>query len=513
VTARLAGLVRRELVRPDRAQIPGEDGFRFRHVLIRDAAYDSLSKSARADLHVRFAAWLEQQGPNLVELDEILGHHLGQAARYRAELGEPDPPLSERAAERLAAAGRRALLRGDHSAATNLLERAALLSPHELDVVLEEDLLFTLLVAGRLEESRRRAAGDAERAAAAGNANAESSFRIAELLATSFLAPEGVSDALEALAAEALPRFQAADDDLWLYNAHFALGIVAHTRMQGDFAAAAFERALAHARQLGQHYRVGYVRAWAAAGRYQGSEPVSDVIAWLEGEGGAFTLADPHTHVYLTLARAMTGQIELARAEMAAARAMHAERGMKLYLGARTMESAELELLADNPAAAVELGTECCRLLEELGERGWLSSAAGLLGEAFYALDRLNEAETWADRSRELGASDDLFTQALWRQVEAKVLARRGEAEQAERLAREAVAITDTTQHLTGRANSRVDLATVLELIGKPEDARVALEQALALYEQKGNVVSAERTRARIGWLEAPRSRRLATPV
>jgi Flp pilus assembly protein TadD len=64
--------------------------------------------------------------------------------------------------------------------------------------------------------------------------------------------------------------------------------------------------------------------------------------------------------------------------------------------------------------------------------------------------------------------------------------------------AREAVAITDQTQQLTYRADSRVDLGAVLELIGKPEEARAALAQALELYERKGNIVMAERTRTRL---------------
>ena len=108
VTTRLAGLVRRELIRPDRAQLPGEDGYRFRHVLIRDAAYDALPKAVRADLHTRFAAWLDDHGDALVERDEIVGYHLEQAVHYQAELGRGDSALAERAAERLAAAGRRA---------------------------------------------------------------------------------------------------------------------------------------------------------------------------------------------------------------------------------------------------------------------------------------------------------------------------------------------------------------------------------------------------------------------
>ena len=109
VTRRLAALVRRQLINPHGPQLTGEDGFRFRHLLIRDAAYESLTKTSRAELHQRFAAWLEQRGQDLVELDELLGFHLEQAARYKAELGQTDAGLAEQASEHLAAAGRRAL--------------------------------------------------------------------------------------------------------------------------------------------------------------------------------------------------------------------------------------------------------------------------------------------------------------------------------------------------------------------------------------------------------------------
>jgi class 3 adenylate cyclase len=94
VTAPLTALVRHELIRPDRALFPGEDGFRFRHLLIRDAAYDALPKSVRSELHARFADWLVERGAEIVELDEIAGYHLEQAVRYKAELGREDPALS-----------------------------------------------------------------------------------------------------------------------------------------------------------------------------------------------------------------------------------------------------------------------------------------------------------------------------------------------------------------------------------------------------------------------------------
>jgi predicted ATPase len=87
VPGRLMTLVRKELIRPDRATFAGEDAFRFRHLLIRDAAYEALPKDARAELHERFAAWLEEKaGERVTEYEEILGYHLEQAYRYRAEL-------------------------------------------------------------------------------------------------------------------------------------------------------------------------------------------------------------------------------------------------------------------------------------------------------------------------------------------------------------------------------------------------------------------------------------------
>ena len=130
VTPNLAALVRKELIRPNRPQFAGEDGFRFRHLLIRDAAYDALPKATRADLHERFASWLEQRGSELVELDEIVGYHLEQACRYREELGLPaDDELTAAARRRLTAAGLRANLRQDYGAAVSLLERAAALVP------------------------------------------------------------------------------------------------------------------------------------------------------------------------------------------------------------------------------------------------------------------------------------------------------------------------------------------------------------------------------------------------
>ncbi len=129
----LTALVRKDVIRPDRPSFADDDAFRFRHMLIRDAAYRSLPKETRAELHERFAGWLEEVGGSrLSEFEEILGYHLEQAHRCLAELGPLDSDaeaLGRRGSERLEAVGRRALARGDLTAAVRLLERAVALVP------------------------------------------------------------------------------------------------------------------------------------------------------------------------------------------------------------------------------------------------------------------------------------------------------------------------------------------------------------------------------------------------
>src|SRR5207237_340434 len=124
----LMALVRKELILPDASSFEHEDAFRFRHVLIRDVAYDGMPKELRAELHQRFAGWLaEHAAQHASELEEIVGYHLEQAYRLRAALGpagERELDLAGRAAEILSSAGRRALLRSDMPAAANLLRRA-----------------------------------------------------------------------------------------------------------------------------------------------------------------------------------------------------------------------------------------------------------------------------------------------------------------------------------------------------------------------------------------------------
>ena len=130
---RLAQLSRRDLIRPDRSDVPDDQAYRFRHLLIRDAAYEAVPKRERAELHERFANWLEGRAvgdPGACGL--IVGYHLEQAYRYRVELSDGVPAamrLAERALAYIAPAAQTALERGDAHAAVSLLRRAVDLCP------------------------------------------------------------------------------------------------------------------------------------------------------------------------------------------------------------------------------------------------------------------------------------------------------------------------------------------------------------------------------------------------
>jgi class 3 adenylate cyclase len=501
VTPRLAALVRKELIAPDVPQLPGEDGFRFRHLLIRDAAYEALPKATRAELHERFAHWLAEHGTGLVELDEILGYHLEQACLYRGEIGLPVAgELMSAARARLAAAGRRALGRWDGSGATGLLERAVRLLPSgELDVALELDLAEALFFVGKGAGALARAAALAERGAAAGDRIAELCGRIEEARLRIYLEPEGSNtEQLGALTDEALPLFEANADDVALYIVYRALGDITWTRAQMDASRTSFEQADLHARRAGLPTQLIHLRNSA---RFHGTTPASEYLEWLGGldrrDARNDSVRRQHAVTLATL-----GSFDEADAILRELSGEAADRGDKVALSNVNEGWLDLAVLRGDVTAAVHHAEEVCRLLEELGHSAYLSTQGAVLARRLADVDRLEEADAWAARAAELGAEDDAVTEALWRQAKAVVAGRRGDHAPAERLAREAVAISETTDMLASQADAYVELADVLAVAGRTEDAAAALSEALVRYERKENLVMAERTRARLAALQ-----------
>jgi tetratricopeptide (TPR) repeat protein len=192
----------------------------------------------------------------------------------------------------------------------------------------------------------------------------------------------------------------------------------------------------------------------------------------------------------------LDGRFDEARELLAQTRSILEELGRPLELCTLAFWSGPLELLAGDAVAAEREVAAACDGLEAAGEKGWLSTMATLLAEALYAQGRLDEAEAAVQQSREAATSDDFNAQAGWRAAHAKILARRGELEEAERLARGAVEIIDRSDELSHQGDFRVGLAEVLRLAGRTEESIRVLEQALERYEQKENRVSADATRA-----------------
>ena len=491
--AQLTALVRKELVRPDRAQLPGEDAFRFRHLLIRDAAYAALPKSARAGLHERFAAWLADHGSELVELDELLGYHLEQAAAYHGELGSDDPELAARAVEHLASSGRGAVLRGDVKAAVNLLDRALRLrSGSPQDLALELDLADALFLSGRLADAEALLGEAADRAEAGGDARAALLARVVRGRLGFQIDPGGKGAELRALAQEALPVFQQAGDELGLMHAWTAIGHVEHVDCQFEPRNLAFQRALDAATRLGDQRSEQNLISAIGPGYVFGQAPVAEGLRWCSALRPEDAARPAQLGVRACL-DAMEGRFDDARSLLAEMRSRYEELGQTVRTILQRWYVASVETRAGDHAAAERALRESCELGEELGVRGWLSTYAANLGHVLCTLERWDEAAEWGAKSRELGGSDDIVTQMLWRQVLARVRAHSGEADEAERLAREAVEYGGRTDMLVNRAVAHLDLAEVLEAAGRRDEAAAECAHALDLFEQKGDVPMAAR--------------------
>jgi class 3 adenylate cyclase/tetratricopeptide (TPR) repeat protein len=486
VTPRLAALVRRDLVRPDRPQLPHEDAYRFRHLLIRDAAYDALPKATRADLHRRFAEWLEQHGEELVELDEILGYHLEQAARYLAELGTPDPALAEEASRRLGAAGERTYWRGDRQAAHSLLGRAVELV-EEPDVQLAVRFALSHIAARDaeplLDEAARRADAREDAAGAALARGLAAQMRL--------WTGKGTSDEAEQLLRAALPLLEARQDHAALAQTWFSLA-------NGPYNFSGRNEQLLQAADRARDYQAlaglpsqGSARL-RAVGLLFGPCPVADALQRLDAPGYS-SLVDLVRAILL----AMSDRIDEAR-ELARTAGEHARELGK----AANQELAEIESVVGDHDAAVEqlaIWHDWIRENVPTGQRGyalaWQGRELALAGQYEEAEQRVAEIrEGQADRSRD--------GQALRRQVAALIAAHRGEHGDAERLAREALTHIHQTDSPKQQGDAHCDLAEVLEAAGRRDEAIAAWHEALSLYERKGVIPLARRVRERLASLQ-----------
>ena len=196
------------------------------------------------------------------------------------------------------------------------------------------------------------------------------------------------------------------------------------------------------------------------------------------------------------LLEAMRGNFQLGRELIAAALTLTEQLGLEVDASGTQADSAEIELLAGRPEAAERVLRLSVAALERRGDVGHLATVAPLLADVLYLQGRADEAMPLTALVAESALTDDLDSQVGWRRVQAKVLAEQGDFEQAERLAREAIELAGQTDFINLHARALEDLAEVLRLLGRPRESLAELEHATRLHEQKGNLVSAARTRA-----------------
>jgi len=498
----LGSLVHKDLIKPSRSAFLDEDSYRFRHALIRDAAYRALPKRLRAGLHERFADWLQRRaGGRADEVDDLLGYHLEQAALYAEELGEPSPALAARAVGHLASAGRRALARSDSPACVGLLSRAAALGAGD-DV--ERSALLVDLAEGQRDAGDLTGAGEAlEEALAlaegAGSAVAAEAARIGQLRIAfhtdSALTVEETLPSVE----RAIAVFEQAGDDRELARAWYVRAWISWLGCLAAEAERAVEAAIVHARRAGDE------RAEATALHLLVGVALFGPMAVDEGRRRCGEILEMHAQKLRVTASALRalaglaaqqGRFDEAAGFMARDRAIIDELGIRLAAAAAAELYGWVLMLADDlPAAEAEVRRGFESLLA-MGDRSSASTLAALLAQILFAQGRLDEVLELTALGRDESSPDDLHTQIQWRGPRAKVLARRGEAAEAERLAREGVELSEPTDFLNVRAAALLDLAEVLHVAGRSDEAAEAAATATALYEQKGNVVGAARSRA-----------------
>jgi tetratricopeptide (TPR) repeat protein len=312
--------------------------------------------------------------------------------------------------------------------------------------------------------------------------------------------PDRADELLEAATA-AIPILEQDDDDRGLGRAWYC---VAHVR--GGFHCEYAAMAEAAERVATCYSRTGWSTAAAAdllgVALCFGPSPVEEAIARLDQMASAAVgdrAVEGNSAIWLAGLEAMGGNFDAARAHVERGRSAFRDLGLtRAVIDYCARAVAMIELLAGFPNVAERALREACLLLQEVKESSVLATRAAELSTALYEQRRYDEAAVWARVARDSAGDDDLDATLTRQPVEAKILARQGALDKAECLARATLKLVDRTDALNRRADALLALAEILELRGSVEEAEERVDQALGLYERKGNVAAAACVRARL---------------
>jgi DNA-binding transcriptional ArsR family regulator len=489
VPSQLMALVRKELIRPERRRDDGGETFRFRHLLIRDAAYDSLPKAERAGLHEQFANWLESSaGERVAERDEIVGYHLAQAREYRLALGPDDATtkaLALRAGRKLLAAGERAAARDDFLPAERLLQQAAALLVDDPPARFEALLALVAILFGREYQSMQVFAHEAHLLAGQIGEAAVLRAELWEWAATSFRDPSFRFETVRPKVNEAVRRFREAGDIPALLDALEVLSIVDLNAAHWSDAAASARLGIEVASEHGFVARRSDFTRWFANALLWGNSDANASLATLEG----LLEVEPRRSIRsailgcISALRGILGDAAGSAAADAESLAINLELGERRY----RFRHAFAQYALGNLPGAIEASKEEVRELERINETGQRSTMLSIQAWVRALMGDHDEAVRVAEEGRRLGSPDDAVTQILWRMAEGLAKAHLGDLDTADRLTAEALEVASATDSINA-ADAWEARARVLWKLGRRDEMLEAAARARELHAQKGAV-------------------------
>jgi class 3 adenylate cyclase/tetratricopeptide (TPR) repeat protein len=497
---RLLALVRKELLRSDRAELTVGDAFRFRHVLIRDAAYDALSKAERTFLHERVAGWLEHAaGDRLPEMQEILAFHLGEAHRYQLELGVPPADLtalSMRAGRAYLEAARTAYAHEDVRSAYASLTRAVDVLP--VSRTLGEALALRLRVAANVNEFAVRDQA-ATRLAVVANELGDPGLAQQALVARIHIDMDFDPDFDWPAGAETLarlaPAFAARRELEWQSDA-LRLSAALASSVDGDMVMYldASRAAADAARELGWPLVLARCQTHVIDALILGSTPVDECIEQIN----EIVASDPSrtTRAYvlpiLALLEAWRGRADVADSLVAEGEAILVALGRAVV----PLERATLEMALERWARADDDLRSGIAYLEASKDTWLRSVMLNQLAETRLALGDAQEALDCARASDELGSPHDLATRIRAMTMRGRSHVALGEVTEGLELASTAVDLAKPTDWLELQGWTQLHLALALRDVGRREEAIEAARGAAHAYRAKGHLTGLRRAEA-----------------
>ncbi|MGH8934930.1 MAG: AAA family ATPase [Acidimicrobiia bacterium] len=495
------------LYEQESSAVAGERQFSFKHALVREVAYDRLTKAERAQLHARSGDWVAKLPGADDRQPEIIAYHLEQACLLALEVARASitPPLLP-AVEALTRAGEKAEGREGTREAERFYSRAIDLAGSRLPETTSALRLRHSGALASLGEQGRAAAQLAEladRSVVLGRTDlrSEALLKLADI------------DQAQGRVAEALRRLEEAQEIAWqigerrlVVRAAFELA-----SLRADFQGAVGEalqglrEAIAGAEELGDpaleaegHLRLG--NHLLNTGELAEAEQHFARSAALGEQEGRLRDQARATH---SLAQVKFYRGDTAEAEGLALRSLEwLQRTADRYLELQNLRTlAKMALAREDFDLAIQRLGEALQMALQFG--GWLVVEINrYLAEALSRQGRPEEARAAAAGAWASLPEEDLYARAAALLADGFVATAAGDEPAARERFLAALPILEEQRLEIDLGEARIAYARALTQFGDDRSARAELDRAAEMFARmgaEGTLTEIERERARLG--------------